>query len=420
MSVIFNPGDEVCSHASSKRYKIEGLLNEGGFCNAYRAIDTSSGLAVFLKQYSNPIPTFKWADGFYRHQEKLKSLLDRKNSPLLERSYEYFFFENTYYQAKEFVTGTSLGNLLAPESTESFSDKQWFLNAAVLMQGIADLHDAGIVHEDMKPDNVFMEQISGGIGYRATIIDFDFSLIDGQKPPFADKNDKTTPGYVGTPTYQSPEHLRGEQPGKYSDIFTCGIILYQMLAGPHPFMERIIEQEGLGIWDDQDKLYNTYADYITQGKFKRSESYNADLAKYPVLCDTLAAMLDPDPGKRPSATKVHDVLLRVNSGAADMPVRVRLSSAEGGYREFHKNTIITHSGAKIFGSAYKFVDHRQFELLRDEKNRKWLVHGLEPVTNNTRLNGEKITGLSRELHDDDEISVGGKSGLRLTVKLIYG
>ena len=415
MAIVFKPGDEIISPAISKRYRIECLLNEGGFCNAYRAIDTASELPVFLKQYTNPTPALGWARGFYAHQDELKQRLDRKNSPLIEQSYEYFFYDDTYYQAKEFVTGTSLAELL---ESEEITDQQWFLNAAVLMKGITDLHDAGIIHEDLKPQNVYMEKVPEGIGYRATIIDLDFALVDGQTPPFVNPRDDTAPGYVGTPTYQSPEHVQGERPGKHSDIFTCGIILYQMLVGIHPIMECLAPGGGCF---DADELNQLYAKSITTGKFERPESYNSDLEKYPLLCDTMAAMLDPDPDARPSAEEVHQVLLQVNSGSsgAGMPVRVRLTEPDGRYREYHKDIVITHDNTRFFGKSYKYVDHQQFELLKDSKNKQWLIRGLEPVTNNTRLNGEKITGETRSLQDGDVITVGGDLGLHLTVKLVY-
>ena len=417
MAIIFKAGDEITSPATAKRYQIKCLLNEGGFCNAYQAIDADSNLPVFLKQYTNPTPALGWARGFYDHQDELKQRLDRKNSPLIEQSYEYFFHDDTYYQVKEFVTVTSLAELLEPENASRITDQQWFLNAAVLMKGISDLHAAGIVHEDLKPDNVYMEKVPEGIGFRATIIDLDFALIDGRVPPFADHSDPTTPGYVGTPTYQSPEHLQGIQPKKASDIFTCGIILYQMLVGVHPIMECLAAD---GDCFDADELNRLYAQAITTGKFERPESYNTDLARHPRLCDTIVAMLNPNPSARPSADEVHKILVQVNSGAGDAPIRVRLTCRDSSqYREYHQNTIITHSNAVIFGPAYKFVDHRQFELLKDDKNGQWLIRGLEPVTNNTRLNGDNITGQTRPLQEGDEITVGGKHGLHLTVKLIY-
>ncbi|RLB71921.1 MAG: hypothetical protein DRH04_00685 [Deltaproteobacteria bacterium] len=416
MAIVFKPGDEIISPAISKRYRIECLLNEGGFCNAYRAIDTASELPVFLKQYTNPTPALGWARGFYAHQDELKQRLDRKNSPLIEQSYEYFFHDDTYYQVKEFVTGTSLAELLEPEYAERITDQQWFLNAAVLMKGIADLHDTGIVHEDLKPENVYMEKVPEGIGYRATIIDLDFSFLDGRTPPFADPHDGTAPGYVGTPTYQSPEHVRGKRPGTHSDIFTGGIILYQMLVGIHPIMECLATGDGCF---DADELNQLYAKSITTGKYQRPETYNDDLEKYPRLCDTMAAMLNPDPAARPSAKEVHQVLVQVNSGGADIPVRVRLTEPGGRYREYHQDTVVTHGNARFFGESYKFIDHRQFELLKDGKNNQWLIRGLQPVTNNTRLNGEKITGETRSLKDGDIITVGGGRGLRLTVKLVY-
>ena len=100
------------------------------------------------------------------------------------------------------------------------------------MAGIAALHESKIVHADLKPANAYLiKDPTIGSGYQLKLIDMDFSLLADRRAPWHGFQ-----GYVGTDNYRSPEHLtRGAVPGLASDVFTCGLILYELLAGEHPY-----------------------------------------------------------------------------------------------------------------------------------------------------------------------------------------
>ena len=104
--------------------------------------------------------------------------------------------------------------------------------AKVLMAAIAALHESKIVHADLKPANAYLiEDPTIGSGYQLKLIDMDFSLLADRRAPWHGFQ-----GYVGTDNYRSPEHLtRGSVPGLASDVFTCGLMLYELLAGEHPY-----------------------------------------------------------------------------------------------------------------------------------------------------------------------------------------
>ena len=104
--------------------------------------------------------------------------------------------------------------------------------AKVFMTGIAALHESKIVHADLKPANAYLIKdptIGAGLPAQADR----HGLLAPGRPPRALARYQ---GYVGTDNYRSPEHMtRGAVPGLASDIFTCGLMLYELLAGYHPY-----------------------------------------------------------------------------------------------------------------------------------------------------------------------------------------
>jgi serine/threonine protein kinase len=162
-----------------------------------------------------------------------------------------------------------------------------------MMFGISALHRIGVVHSDLKPDNIILipdETVS--IGYRLRIIDMDWAIFSDRRAPWHGKQ-----GYVGTPGYQSPEHLRGDVPTPASDVFTCGLMLGQLLGGRHPFQEAI----------DRD----TYSAAVLDGEFEPIH-INKPIDRVPdirAVEDILNACLAIDPTTRPTAAQVADGLI---------------------------------------------------------------------------------------------------------------
>ena len=152
-----------------------------------------------------------------------------------------------YFQAYEFVeNGADLQQVLDKEREQHRLTKVapardpavWARHvtwAKVLTAAVAALHESKIVHADLKPANAYL--VAGcdasASGYQLKLIDMDFSLLADQRAPWHGFQ-----GYVGTDNYRSPEHLtRGSVPGLASDVFTCGLMLYELLAGEHPYWQ---------------------------------------------------------------------------------------------------------------------------------------------------------------------------------------
>jgi serine/threonine protein kinase len=149
-----------------------------------------------------------------------------------------------------------------------------------------------IIHSDLKPDNIFLVKDNKEDRYKLKIIDVDWAFFSDKQAPW-----HGTQGYVGTFGYMSPEHIDGKTPSQASDIFTCGIILGQLLTGQHPFHESL------------DETYNHSA---FKGRFSPIMLSSTSNSNEVTVLETLLNLcLDPKPDNRPSAGQVHAALVCV-------------------------------------------------------------------------------------------------------------
>ena len=275
------------------KYTICRCLNTGAFAISYEATD-STGQKVFLKQYKSPSPLVSWYEGYKRHQAKLKAkvLGDKR---LAERTYKFideYEHKKAFIQVYGFIEGgKDLKEYLAENK---MSIEQRFTFASLLLYTLKLFHDAGIVHTDLKPDNVYLMPSDAKMGYNLKLIDFDFTVLDGMKSPW-DKNIAVKDGinYCGTPRYMSPEHLRAEMPTAKSDVFTAAIICCELLTrGGHPFPE-----------DESD-----YRDAVLVGHFANPEFPVKTTPSLTELHDALCRAFSPNASERPNASDLHEIL----------------------------------------------------------------------------------------------------------------
>lgn len=225
-------------------YKIVRMLNKGMLADSFHALDQKSGRAVFLKAYHSPGPYSEWYGAYLQYVREL-------NARIASTSVHGFCVtatssfacnpdpdicdEEFFYQTYDFIAdGQDLAQLLGkePQDLRKLGWKQRVQLAKEFVHSMAMLHRAGIVHCDLKPDNIMLLPGKGPEGIRWTprLIDMDRSILTDRTAPWHGLE-----SYVGTPGYKSPEHLRGEVPTVASDVFTTGIILCELLAGTHPY-----------------------------------------------------------------------------------------------------------------------------------------------------------------------------------------
>ena len=205
------------------KYRIVALLGEGGMATVYQATDTETGQNIALKMITtvrNTTPRF--LKRFARETKALK----RFNHPNIIRILDSGTHEGQPYLVMPYIPGGTLKQYLGKQSTPQ--------EAAALLAPVARalqaVHDKDIIHRDVKPGNILID--TAGI---PLLSDFGIAKIlrrEGDDPT----TELTVAGMgLGTPEYMSPEQGRGLEVDKRTDIYSLGVIFYELLTGRKPF-----------------------------------------------------------------------------------------------------------------------------------------------------------------------------------------
>lgn len=289
---------------SAGKYTIKRLINTGNFAISYEAVD-SRGKKVFLKQYKSPSLLVSWYGAYKGHQGDLTKRIN-DNPQLRERTYEFidmYEHKNAFIQVYGFIEGGK--DLKEYLEEKAMSPAQRYTFASLLLFTLKLFHEAGIVHTDLKPDNVYlMPKPEVRMGYNLKLIDFDFTVLDDKKAPWDRDNAKDGQNYCGTPRYMSPEHLRAEVPRAKSDVFTAAIICYELLTkSGHPFPE--------------DEV--AYKEAVLGGKFAAPDfivSPDENLSNFGSI---LQRALSPTIDDRPTVGELQQALLKCRGLFTDAP-----------------------------------------------------------------------------------------------------
>ncbi|HEX6188577.1 MAG TPA: protein kinase [Pyrinomonadaceae bacterium] len=214
------------------RYEIRSKLGQGGMGEVYLAEDTRLRRNVALKILPADVAADRIRMERFVQEAKAASAL---NHPNIITIYEIDHTESGHFIAIEYIDGQTLRERAA-NSSLTVRD---VLDIAIQATGaLAEAHEAGIVHRDIKPDNIMIRR--DGI---VKVLDFGLAKLSEQPSPvFVDSeaptsiNIRTEPGVVmGTAVYMSPEQARGLPVDARTDIFSLGIVLYEIVAGRLPF-----------------------------------------------------------------------------------------------------------------------------------------------------------------------------------------
>ncbi len=200
-----------------ERYRIIGLLGRGGMGEVYRADDLKLGQPVALKF----LPRAFAADAARRERFFAEVRLSRQVShPNVCRVYDVGEIEGQHYLSMEYVDGEDLASLLRRIGRLP-QDKALELSRQ-LCAGLAAAHDKKVLHRDLKPANVMID----GRG-RVRITDFGLAVVT---------EDGATEGVLaGTPAYMAPEQLAGKGASIRSDVYSLGLVLYELFTGKKAF-----------------------------------------------------------------------------------------------------------------------------------------------------------------------------------------
>jgi eukaryotic-like serine/threonine-protein kinase len=204
------------------RYAIQSELGRGAMGVVYKATDTALERTVAVKTVNMALErdgAEKYEARFYQEARAAGSL----NHPNIVTVYDVGKEGNVAYMAMEFIEGEELRSLLAEGRALPVS--QAVSIAAQVAEGLAYAHEHGVVHRDIKPANI-MVLTDGPV----KITDFGIARMR------ANTDELTQSGMMlGSPKYMSPEQVIGKRADHRSDIFSLGVILYEMLTGNAPF-----------------------------------------------------------------------------------------------------------------------------------------------------------------------------------------
>jgi serine/threonine protein kinase/Tfp pilus assembly protein PilF len=212
-------------------YQIESLLGVGGMGQVYLARDERLGRKVALKLLPEHLTADEVQLSRFKAEARSASAL---NHPNILTVYEIGAEGNRHFIATEFIEGITLRALLMRGRMNLHDALEIAVQVA---SALAAAYEAGVVHRDMKPENIMLRPD----GY-VKVLDFGIAKLTEQRPvPDLDEVGttavlQTRPGLVlGTARYMSPEQARGQTVDARSDIWSLGVVIYEMIAGIPPF-----------------------------------------------------------------------------------------------------------------------------------------------------------------------------------------
>ncbi|MGE0141093.1 MAG: Stk1 family PASTA domain-containing Ser/Thr kinase, partial [Ilumatobacteraceae bacterium] len=204
------------------RYEIQNRIGRGGMADVFLArdvlLDRPVAIKVLFPEYATD-PNF--VERFRREAQSAANL----NHPNIVSVYDWGKYSNTYFMAMEYVQGRTLADIL--RANGHVSSVQAAEIASEVSAALSFAHRNGVVHRDIKPANIL-------IGSAGQVKVADFGIARAMNAP-TESNLTQVGSVMGTATYFSPEQAQGAQPDPRSDLYSLGIVLYEMVAGKPPF-----------------------------------------------------------------------------------------------------------------------------------------------------------------------------------------
>lgn len=201
------------------RYEVQEIIGVGGMAVVYKAYDSIDDRTVSIKVLKDE---FLANDEFKRRFKNESKAIAVLSHPNIVKVYDVHFGDKLQYIVMEYVDGITLKEYIQKQGTITWNDAVYFTSQ--ILRALQHAHDRGIVHRDIKPQNIMLLQ-NGQI----KVADFGIAR-------FSRSETKTmTENAIGSVHYISPEQAKGEFTDERTDIYSVGVVLYEMLAGKVPF-----------------------------------------------------------------------------------------------------------------------------------------------------------------------------------------
>ncbi|MFJ2257557.1 serine/threonine-protein kinase [Streptomyces sp. NPDC087844] len=292
------PHDPGSGRLIADRYRLLDKLGHGGMGTVWRAKDETVDREVAVKEPRIPdhLPERERANVSERMRREARAAA-RLDHPAVVTVHDVAVVDGRPWIVMELVRGRSLGAALQEGTLGAREAARIGLE---VLGALESAHAAGILHRDVKPDNVLL-----GTGDRVVLTDFGIAQIEGET------NLTDTGGFVGSPEFIAPERVLGQRPGPASDLWSLGVVLYAATEGVSPF-----------------RRSNTPA---TLQSVLNATPAPPNAATGP-LAEAINGLLDKDPNRRPDAARVRALLEQTARPPQPAPTQVVQRPAPDGVR----------------------------------------------------------------------------------------
>ena len=211
--------DNFCGKRLDGRYEIREIIGVGGMAVVYKAYDNIDDRIVAIKILKEEYLSNEEFKRRFKNESKAIAVLSHPN---IVRVYNVSFGDRLQYIVMEYVDGITLKEYIEQQGVINWKEAVHFVGQ--ILAALQHAHDKGIVHQDIKPQNIMLLQ-------DGTIKVTDFGIARFSRSEMNTISDKA----IGSVHYISPEQARGEMTDEKADIYSVGVVMYEMLTGQLPF-----------------------------------------------------------------------------------------------------------------------------------------------------------------------------------------
>ena len=213
--------DKYLGRRLDGRYELREIIGVGGMAYVYRAYDTIDDRIVAVKILKDEFLHNEEFSRRFKNESKAIAILSHKN---IVRVIDVSFTDSLQYIVMEYIDGITLKEYIEQQKVLQWKEVVHFI--VQILQALQHAHDKGIVHQDVKPQNIML--LSDGT---IKVTDFGIARFSRAATQQSEQGDKA----IGSVHYISPEQARAEITDEKSDIYSLGVMMYEMLTGKLPF-----------------------------------------------------------------------------------------------------------------------------------------------------------------------------------------
>lgn len=264
-------------HVIAGRYRIDGQLGVGGIGVVYRAVQLPLERPVAIKVLHDDMLTLAELRARFEREARVLSALTH---PHVVSISDYGIDGERPFLVMELLEGRTLEEVVREDPMEP--ERALHLGRQIL-HGLAFAHEKGVAHRDLKPANVFLQRMPDGTEH-VKLLDFGLARMVAPGGAADDQPTLTQRGVVfGTPAYMSPEQATGASVDERSDVYSAGVLLFELLAGRRPF-----------VGDTRAEIMRAHL----TAPVPRIASVRPELRLHPDMVDLLDVAMAKEPGDR--------------------------------------------------------------------------------------------------------------------------